>query len=215
MLSTALYSALISNLTCVTVVWCIIRYSTDDVWSGDWTHVTSLDFPPSWGGGVHNPNATFLRNEDPYLYFDASGGFHVLGHRYDYRDGYPVNPNQTMPVLVSGHAYSRDGLDWRFNSAQQPFDPIVTFTNGTVQQFSTFERPHLVFGGPNGTTPTHLVSAVQPYWLDPQTGNACDGCDARVGSAHSCVVCKTSKGIDYTFTLVLKLGSSGSSIPAE
>ena len=35
----------------------------------------------------------------------------------------------------------------------------------------------------------------------------CDGCDARAGSAHSCVVCKTSGGIDYTYTLVSRLNS--------
>ena len=39
---------------------------------------------------------------------DKNENWHVLVHLYDYRDGYPPNLNQTMPVLVSGHAYSTD-----------------------------------------------------------------------------------------------------------
>ena len=89
----------------------------------------------------------------------------MIAHRYDYRDGYPPNPNQTMPVLVSGHGFSADGVEWRFNSAQQPYDAKITFVNGTVQQFSTWERPHLVFD--KGGAPTHLVNGVQPYWMGP------------------------------------------------
>ena len=55
----------------------------------------------------------------PYLWEDSRGNFHFLAHRYDYRDGWPVNPNQTMPILVSGHGFSRDGVDWHFNQAEQ------------------------------------------------------------------------------------------------
>ena len=84
------------------------------------------------------------------------------------------------------------------------YDAVVTFANGTVQQFSTFERPHLVFDEASGR-PTHLVSAVQPYWMGPR--GPCDGCSARPGSEHSCVVCKTTPGLDYTYTLVSKLNA--------
>ena len=192
---------------CSNGTWTVFR--SEDVFSGVWRPVTKLVFPPSWGGGVglggQNNAPLYLKNEDPFLFFDARGNWHLLGHRYDYRDGFPVNPNQTMPLLVSGHAYSKDGVQWYFNTAQQPFDPVVKFANGTRQHFSTFERPHLVFGGANGRTPTHLVSAVQAYYTSPETGEICDGCESRPGSDSSCVVCKTTSGIDYTFTLVLPL----------
>lgn len=175
-------------------------YRSDDVFGGKWAFVTTMDFPPAWGGDAKQ----YLKNEDPYMWADARGNFHMIAHRYDYRDGYPPNPNQTMPVLVSGHGYSADGVDWRFNSAQQPYDAKITFANGTVQQFSTWERPHLLFDQKSGA-PTHLINGVQPYWMGPS--GACDGCDARAGSAHSCVVCKTSPGIDYTYTLVSRLNA--------
>lgn len=91
---------------------------------------------------------------------DNRNNFHLLAHRYDYRDGYPANPNQTMPVLVSGHGFSTDGATWHFNSEQQPYDAQITFVNGTTQLFSTWERPHLVFD-PHSGLPTHLVNGVQ------------------------------------------------------
>ena len=154
-----------------------------------------------------NPNSNPNPNPDPdpnpnsYLW----GNFHLLAHNYDYRDGWPVNPNQTMPVLVSGHGFSTDGVKWQFNSAEQPYDAVVRFENGTAQHFSTFERPHLLFN--DRQQPTHLVNGVSPYWQPPGAAGPCDKCDARLGSAHSCVVCKTTKGIDYTYTLVTKLNT--------
>jgi hypothetical protein len=114
-----------------------------------------------------------------------------------------VNPSQTMPVLVSGHGFSPDGVNWHFNLAEQPYNPWVTFENGTRQDFSTYERPHLVFNLDGH--PTHLVNGVSPYWNPPGTAGPCDKCDARPGSEHSCVVCKTTAGIDFTYTLVTKL----------
>ena len=65
--------------------------------------------------------------------------------RYDYRDGWPPNPNQTEPVLVSGHAYSEDLITWHYSSGPQPFDPWVIYEDGSRANYSTFERPHLVF----------------------------------------------------------------------
>ena len=176
-------------------------YRSDDVFAGGWHFVTTLAFPPQWGSEAPGE----LKNEDPYLWMDGRGSWHFLAHRYDYRDGYPVNPAQTMPLLVSGHGFSRDGVAWGFNSAEQPYDAVVRFANGTAQSFSTYERPHLLFNARQ--QPTHLINGVSPYWNPPGTAGPCDGCDARKGSLHSCVVCKTTKGIDYTYTLVSKLNT--------
>ena len=176
-------------------------YRSKNVFAGGWTHVTTVSFPEGWQNGTHV--------EDPYMWMDRRGHWHLLAHRYDYKDGWPVNPAQTMPILVSGHGFSKDGIDWHFNVAEQPYNATITFVNGTHQQFSTFERPHLLFDAQTGR-PTHLVNGVSPYWDPAGAAGPCDHCNARTGSEHSCVVCKTSKGIDYTFTLVTKLNSSSS-----
>ena len=51
--------------------------------------------------------------------------------------------------------------------------------------------------------PSHLINGASPVW--DQWGPPCSVCDKRPGSAHSCVVCKTSVGVDWTYTLVRKL----------
>ena len=144
-------------------------YRCDDPFEARWEFVTSMQFPDAW-----SQPSQFMRSEDPYLWMDTRHNWHILAHRYDYRDGWPANPNQTEPVLVSGHGFSRNGIDWHFNIAEQPYNATITFENGTRQFFSTFERPHLVFD--DAGEPTHLVNGVSPYWTNPGMAGACDGC---------------------------------------
>jgi len=170
-------------------------YATDDVLTkGSWRLITHVTIPSKWGPGTDL--GKYLRVEDPYLFLDAQMNWHLLYHYYDYRCGIPKNPNQTDPMLVSGHAYSKDGLNWEF-SLTPPYNAWVDFTDGSRQYFATFERPHLLFDSKRN--PTHLVNGVSPVW-------PCVGCERRAGSNSSCVVCKTSKGLDWTYTLVSPLG---------
>eukprot|EP01065_Artemidia_motanka_P004619 TRINITY_DN121_c0_g1_i5.p1 TRINITY_DN121_c0_g1~~TRINITY_DN121_c0_g1_i5.p1 ORF type:complete len:406 (+),score=117.13 TRINITY_DN121_c0_g1_i5:59-1276(+) len=175
-------------------------HRTEDPSKGGWKDAAVFNFPPSWGGAGSDASK-YLRNEDPYLYMDKRGNWHALAHRYDYRDGYPPNPNQTEPVLVSGHAFSVDGVNWHFSDVQ-PYNNWVDYTDGTRRYYATFERPHLVFDDAGELT--HLINGVSPVWGDPP----CAHCDARPGSEHSCVVCKTSVGVDWDYTLVSPLRTS-------
>lgn len=170
-----------------------VIYRSDDPEKGNWVQVSKLEFPASWGVGE------YIKAEDPYLFFDKRGRFHFIAHRYDYRDGWPPNPNQTNPVLVSGHGFSADGFNWYYND-NPPYPSQVTFDDGTVQYFATMERPHLIFD--KDGHPTHLLNGVSPVW-DEKT--PCHQCDARPGTEHSCVVCKTSPGYDWTYTLTQPL----------
>ena len=129
--------------------------SSSSIWRTDdptlatqWQSVSRINLNDSpWTAGGHE----YLRVEDPYLYMDRNENWHLLVHLYDYRDGYPINPKQTMPILVSGHAFSTDLQTLHYSVTQgeslgaaQPFDPVVRFDDGSVQNFSTFERPHFV-----------------------------------------------------------------------
>lgn len=84
-----------------------------------------------------------------------------------------MNPNQTMPIRVSGHAFSEDGLNWHYDADDQPYNNELLFENGTKQYFSTKERPHLVFNDEG--EPTHLINGVSPFWETSQTEGPCDG----------------------------------------
>ena len=88
----------------------------------------------------------------------------------------------------------------------QPFDPMVTYDDGSVQYYSTFERPHLVFN--DDGVPTHTVHGASPVWDQYGTHHPCEVCPARPGSEHSCVVCKTSDHYSWTYTLTQELNLS-------
>lgn len=63
-------------------------YRTDNPFNDsneNWEFVTTMDFPKEWKYPQDE-----LRSEDPYLWADHNGNFHLLAHRYDYRDGWPV-----------------------------------------------------------------------------------------------------------------------------
>ena len=182
----------------------LIVWSTNDPANEPWQHVWTIDYPAFYAGGP------YLRTEDPFLWIDKRGAWHLLTHSYDYRDGWPPNPNETQPVpLVSRHAFSATGGGapgaWHF-SEHAPYPPHVTFGDGSVQKFATWERPHLLMGADG--EPSHLINGVSPVWLGPD-GNPCSQCDRRAGSAHSCVVCKTSCSagycVDWTYTVVSTL----------
>merc|ERR1719310_1975966 len=76
-----------------------------------WHSVATID-EKAWTDGK------YLKVEDAFLWQDVRGSWHLLTHRYDYRDGYPPNPNQTMPVLVAGHAYSEDLRTWSLHCSE-------------------------------------------------------------------------------------------------
>merc|ERR1712185_16554 len=67
--------------------------------------------------------------------------------------------------------------------------------------FATLERPHLVLDALT-RAPTHLITGASPLWDSAHPAAPCGVCDARKGNNHSCVVCKTTAGYDWTFTLV-------------
>jgi len=176
-------------------------YRGDDVTGGKWDKVISLDLGNTpWR---INQSGTYVRVEDPYLWNDANGNWHLFSHRYDYRDGWPPNPNQTEPVLVSAHAYSTNMYEWHYNTLPQPFDPWTFSEDGARVNFSTFERPHLVFN--EAGIPTHSIHGASPVWAQYGDHHPCEVCPARPGSEHSCVVCKSSQYYSYTYTLLQEL----------
>lgn len=71
--------------------------------------------------------------EDPFLYTDVRGNWHILIHAYNLSD------NSRM----SGHYFSRDGVTWHATGLE-PYGFHVAMTNGSTMLTSTRERPKLV-----------------------------------------------------------------------
>jgi hypothetical protein len=159
--------------------WSIRKSESGDP-RGPWTHPIA----------VSPPSAANRRWEDPFLFIDARGNFHLLSHTYSMLP-YPSNS-------ISGHAYSRNGLDWTF-SPHEPYSNVVRRADGSVQHFATMERPKLLFMDPaRPFAPTHLINGVSPVWLD--------GPDPCAPCGH-CSACKCHRGMDWTYTLMTSLGA--------
>jgi len=94
--------------------------------------------------------------EDPFLYFDKRGNWHLLAHTYTQETyGQGGNP-------VSGHGFSTDGIRWHY-AVEEPYNNTVAQSDGTSRTYSTVERPKLVFADAgNPHTPTHLFNGVSP-----------------------------------------------------
>jgi hypothetical protein len=166
---------------------------------GPWTTVAEV-YPTS--------NRTGPQTEDPFIWEDANGHLHALGHTFP-----PCGPNgDTKPShVLSMHGYSRDGVTW-FWSKGQPYDSTVRYPNGSSVLHATAERPKLFIDSRG--VPTHLLNGLQSA-LWPCDG--CIGCPSSAGApfpgcpderTHVCNKCKMLPGMDYTYTIIRELQTS-------
>lgn len=137
--------------------------------------------------------------EDPTLWFDRRGNFHILYHVYC------LLPYTDDKECYSGHAFSADGFDWTF-SAVEPFGGTVQFTDGTSTTFSTRERPQVIFAAGDRTTPVGFVGGVSSQPIGPM----CDSC-----SQGTCSQCKVTEGRDWTYTVLQPLQGFNAAYPQK
>jgi hypothetical protein len=142
-----------------------------DTWDGNWRLITALSTPPKW--------------EDPTLWFDQRGNWHIVYHVW------AADAFEKHHEPASGHAFSRNGIEWTF-STTQPFTGTVDFTDSGSKQFATRERPQMIFTDAARHTPVGLTSAVSPQPLGPW----CHEC-----SMGACSQCKVTPGRDWTYTI--------------
>lgn len=71
--------------------------------------------------------------EDPYLWFDVRGNWHILAHAYT-QSTYPVAGNK-----ISGHGFSKDGIKWHWGE-DEPYSNTVQHADGSSKTYSTVER---------------------------------------------------------------------------
>lgn len=130
--------------------------------------------------------------EDPFLWIDRRGHWHLLSHTWT-PEAPPVNS-------ISGHAFSRDGLEW-VSSPYEPYNSTVHWADGSegsAVYYSTMERPKLVFGADG--IPTHLVNGVSGIQFPCYTcGGHCSHCKQQTGRGND---------LDWDFTLVRPLSTA-------
>ena len=142
---------------------------------------------------VDLPKGTTL--EDPTMWVDSRGNWHILNHAYDTSQRYNCSKS-----VVSSHLFSaNEGKTW-CRSPQEPYGHTIGNTAGGLRQhaYTTLERPYILRNG-NGEL-THLVLAA-----DLETGDeGCTDTPACKGSDRfcSCVNCKWN---DLAGTIVVAL----------
>lgn len=95
--------------------------------------------------------------EDPFVWRDKRGNFHMLLHALESADnGVGSGPK------VGRHAYARgwDG-QWTYNNKTLAYSTYVEFTDGTATNYSRRERPQLFFSDDGEMTPLFLTNGVQ------------------------------------------------------
>jgi hypothetical protein len=104
------------------------------------------------------------RTEDPFLWRDKRGHWHILNHdMIDYfEDGGRRYPR------VGGHAFARNWEGpWTYSNTIA-FNTSVEFTDGTRTDYYRRERPKLYFSDDGNMTPLYLINGVQEF---NQTGS--------------------------------------------
>jgi len=102
-------------------------------WSGTYSIVHQPLFSESWAV-----------DEDPYIWRDTRGNFHMLTHHFHPQGGF--------------HAFSRDGLDWTYGGLA--YNVTVEWDDGTKMDMKRRERPELVFDSKG--VPLLLFNGVEP-----------------------------------------------------
>jgi len=145
--------------------------------------------------GVNGPKHPW---QDPTLWFDRRGNFHILYHVFNF------DPYSAHDQRFSGHVFSSDGFNWTFSDVE-PYNGTVQFVDGTMTTFATRERPQIIFA-PGTTVPVGIVNGVSSQPVGPE----CDSC-----SKGTCGECKVTKDRDWTYTVLQPLQGFSTVFPEE
>lgn len=95
-------------------------------------------------------------NEDPFIWRDKRGNYHMLLHSLEPDGGFGDGPK------VGRHAYARSWEGpWTWNNNTLAYNTSVDYTDGTTINFSRRERPQLFFSEDGQMTPLFLTNGVQ------------------------------------------------------
>lgn len=96
-------------------------------------------------------------NEDPFVWRDKRGNYHMLLHSLEPEGGFGDGPK------VGRHAWARKYTGpWTFGSMTLAFSTHVAYNDGTAIDFYRRERPQLYFSEDGKMTPLFLGTGVQP-----------------------------------------------------
>lgn len=105
-----------------------------------------------------SPDPLFMdSNEDPFIWQDKRGNWHMLLHSLEPTGGFGDGPD------VGRHAFARrwEG-PWTFVSETLVYNTTIEYDDGSDITFYRRERPQLFFSEDGEMTPLFLTNGVQP-----------------------------------------------------
>jgi hypothetical protein len=95
-------------------------------------------------------------NEDPFIWRDKRGNYHMLLHSLEADGGFGDGPK------VGRHAYASSWEGpWTFNEKTLAFNTTAFFEDGSSIDFHRRERPQLLFSEDGEMTPLYMSNGVQ------------------------------------------------------
>ena len=135
---------------------------TQPAWRAARTAAPAIPTLVSRGPGA-DPRSNPGNCEDPFIFFDRSGRFHVLAHCYTHDQYYPGEAG----VFCSAHGFSETGeaATWTWVGGRDaPYDWTSPLQAGGTRTFSSKERPWALLGGPGRPVDEFrlLINGVSP-----------------------------------------------------
>ena len=138
--------------------------------------------------------------EDPFMWVDARGSWHIVNHAYD-TSQYANCSRSTL----STHEFSRDGKEWHMLVPNvEPYGHTVHYDDGSTHTYTTLERPNLHFDSSGQLTHINLAA-------DLDTGD--EGCPDRKDHCpafHVHCACTNCKYYDHAGSIIVALDVSSS-----
>jgi hypothetical protein len=171
----------------------------------DWFAIKAATFAGPWSKpvGINVAGTSTVPGvnrvwEDPYIYQDKRGYWHLLAHTYT------TAPFASTKInYVSGHGFSHDGLSWNI-SRIEPYSYLVNYTDAAPAPVATRERPKFMFDEVTGE-PSQLITAVSAQW-------PCTPCP----HGGACIDCKVQPPFDKdVFTMIQPLRQTAAAVQHE
>jgi len=165
-------------------------YTTTQGTGTIWT-ASSLSGPWSeFANMTAHSNAT---REDPFMWIDTRGHWHVIGHMYDTQQVHDCGSSS-----LSEHLFSEDGKAWHTLHIE-PYNHTVSYEDGVVHTYTTLERPNCHFDAAGRMTHINLAADMQTQ--DEGCAEYLT-CPAKVGGKCACTNCKYA---DHAGTIIIAL----------
>eukprot|EP00928_Gymnodinium_smaydae_P079749 TRINITY_DN63602_c0_g1_i1.p1 TRINITY_DN63602_c0_g1~~TRINITY_DN63602_c0_g1_i1.p1 ORF type:complete len:399 (-),score=39.33 TRINITY_DN63602_c0_g1_i1:170-1324(-) len=138
------------------------------------------------------------KQEDPFMWIDGRGNWHIINHAYDVND-----VSDCGKSTLSAHAFSEDGKTWHMLEPNvEPYSHTVQYADGTSHTYTTLERPNCHFDASGKMTHINFAADLMTQ------GAGCpdyDVCPSKRGGKCACTNCKYA---DHAGTIIIELDVS-------